>query len=54
MKKYGYSVTNVAGMDPQITKCFPLSGDARITCWSDADKYLMEQVVPIVPMEFAN
>jgi len=54
MKKYGYSITTVAGMDPQVTKCFPLNGDARVTCWADADKYLMEQVVPIVPMEFAN
>jgi hypothetical protein len=41
-------------MDPQITKCFPLSGNARITCWADADKYLMENVVPIVPTLFSN
>jgi peptide/nickel transport system substrate-binding protein len=54
MTKYGYSITDVAGMDDQITKCFPLTGDARISCWADADKYLMEQVVPIIPLTFSN
>jgi peptide/nickel transport system substrate-binding protein len=54
MKKYGYSVTKVAGMDPQVQQCFPLSGNARITCWANADKYLMENVVPIIPTLFSN
>jgi peptide/nickel transport system substrate-binding protein len=54
MKKYDYSVTDVAGMDPQVEKCFALTGDERITCWADADKYLMEQVVPIIPTLFSN
>jgi peptide/nickel transport system substrate-binding protein len=54
MKQYGYDVTTVAGMDPQIEKCFPLTGDQRIQCWVDADKYLMETVVPIIPLEFSN
>jgi peptide/nickel transport system substrate-binding protein len=54
MKKYGYSVTTVPGMDAQIEKCFPTTGDARISCWADADKYLMETVVPIVPTLFSN
>ena len=54
MRQYGYSVTKVAGMDPEITKCFPLTGDARVQCWAEADKYLMEQVVAIIPLEFSN
>ncbi len=54
MKKYGYSVTQVPSMDAQIEKCFPLTGDARVQCWADADKYLMENVVPIIPLEFSN
>jgi peptide/nickel transport system substrate-binding protein len=54
MTKYGYSIKDVAGMDDQIKKCFPLTGDERISCWSDADKYLMETVVPIIPMLFSN
>jgi peptide/nickel transport system substrate-binding protein len=54
MRQYGYSVTQVAGMDPQIEKCFPLTGDERVQCWADADRYLMEQVVAIVPLEFSN
>jgi peptide/nickel transport system substrate-binding protein len=54
MKKYGYSVTTVAGMDPQIKACFPLTGNDRVTCWSNADKYLMENVAPIIPLLFSN
>lgn len=54
LKQYGYSVSQVAGMDPEIEKCFALDGDARVQCWADADRYLMEQVVAIVPLTFPN
>jgi peptide/nickel transport system substrate-binding protein len=54
MKKYGYAVTDVPSMDAQIEKCFPLTGDERVSCWADADKYLMEQIAPIVPVIFSN
>ena len=54
MTKYGYSVKTVPSMDEQIKKCFPLTGTERITCWSDADKYLMENVVPWVPYVWNN
>lgn len=54
MTTYGYEVTNVAGMDPQIEQCFGTTGDERIQCWADADRYLMEEVVPIIPLEFSN
>ena len=29
-------------------------GDARITCWAELDKMLMEQIVPWVPYLFDN
>jgi peptide/nickel transport system substrate-binding protein len=54
MTKYGYAVKTVPSMDEQIKKCFPLTGTERITCWSDADKYLMENIVPIIPLLFSN
>jgi peptide/nickel transport system substrate-binding protein len=54
MKQYDYTVTKVPGMDAEIEKCFPMTGDARVQCWADADKYLMENVVPIIPLMFSN
>ena len=54
MKKYGYTVTEVPSMDAQIEACFPLTGDERVQCWADADKYLMESVVAVIPIEFPN
>ncbi|HXY72181.1 MAG TPA: ABC transporter substrate-binding protein [Actinomycetota bacterium] len=54
MKKFGYSITSVPSMDAQIQKCMPLTGDARINCWADADKYLMEQIAAVVPLNFTN
>ncbi len=54
MQKYGYTVTDVPSMDSQIEACFPLTGDERVQCWADADKYMMENIVPVVPMLFSN
>lgn len=55
LKKYGFPAgTTVPSMDAQIQKCIPLTGDDRVNCWADADKYLMEQVVPIIPTIFSN
>jgi peptide/nickel transport system substrate-binding protein len=54
LKQYGYTVSSVPSMDAQITKCIPLTGDDRVNCWAEADRYLMEQVVPIVPWIFSN
>jgi peptide/nickel transport system substrate-binding protein len=54
LKKYGTDVTDVPSMDPQIEKCFPLSGDARTQCWADLDKYMMENIAPVVPLIFSN
>lgn len=54
MKGYGYPVTEVPSMDSQIEGCIPLSGDERVTCWADADKFLMEDIAAIVPYLFSN
>lgn len=54
LKKFGYSVTSVPSMDAQIAKCFPLTGQDRIQCWADADKYLMENIAAVVPLVFSN
>jgi len=54
MTKYGYSVTDVPSMNSQIDACVPLTGDDRVNCWADVDKYLMENIAAIVPWVFSN
>jgi peptide/nickel transport system substrate-binding protein len=39
----------VPSVDSQLDKCAPLSGQARLTCYENLDKYLMTSVVPWVP-----
>ena len=42
-------------MDDKLAECAALpTGDARYTCWANLDKFLMEDVVPWVPMTFTN
>ncbi len=43
------NVENIPSVDEQINECEPLTGDERLTCWKELDKYLMEEVVPWVP-----
>lgn len=40
--------------EEQIDECIPLSGDQRLECWAQLDRYLMEDVVPWVPYLFDN
>jgi peptide/nickel transport system substrate-binding protein len=54
LKKYAYSVTTVPSVDDKIAECKSATGDARITCWAELDKMLMEQIVPWVPYLFDN
>jgi peptide/nickel transport system substrate-binding protein len=54
MKKYGYSITDVPSMDDKIDACVPLTGDERVTCWADVDKYLMEDIAGMIPYVFSN
>lgn len=56
LSDWGYPAgTTIPSVDDKMTACsaIPL-GDARITCWADLDKYLMEEVVPWVPKTFTN
>lgn len=54
LHKYGYKVTSVPSMDAQIKQCLPLTGDPRVQCWANADKYLMQNIAAIVPLTFNN
>jgi peptide/nickel transport system substrate-binding protein len=44
----------VPSAEEQIDTCIPLSGDARLECWAQLDRHLMEEVVPWVPYLFDN
>jgi peptide/nickel transport system substrate-binding protein len=52
-KKLGLSaesvVTGIPSVDDKIDACNVKTGDDRLKCWEDLDKYLMENVVPWVP-----
>ena len=52
LRSFGYSVTSVLGIDDRIGQCRPLSGEAQTGCWASLDQYVMEQVVPWIPLLF--
>ena len=54
LEKYDYTVTSVPSADDKIDECKSALGDARITCWAELDKLLMEEMVPWVPYLFDN
>lgn len=50
-----YPAGGVPSVDADIERCqaIPASdADARMGCWADLDKKLMEQVVPWVPLDW--
>jgi len=49
LKKNHYTTTSVPSADDKIKACGAKTGDQRVSCWADLDKYLMTQVVPWVP-----
>jgi peptide/nickel transport system substrate-binding protein len=54
LKKWGYGAKAVPDVDHQINSCLPDTGNARLTCWSNLDRDLMQNVVPWVPYLFDN
>jgi peptide/nickel transport system substrate-binding protein len=48
---WGYGVTTVASLDTKIAACIALTGQAQFECWAQADQYLMERVVPWIPLD---
>jgi hypothetical protein len=50
LRRWGYAVTRVPSVDARIDECQALVGGPQIECWTSLDQYLMEQVVPWVPI----
>jgi peptide/nickel transport system substrate-binding protein len=51
LQEWGYSVTQVPGVDDRLAACFAQSGEPQRRCWADLDQYLMETVVPWIPYQ---
>ena len=52
LRGWGYTVRTVPSVDARIQRCVVLSGRAQETCWANLDHFLMEVVVPWVPIFF--
>lgn len=54
LKEWGYTVDSVPSVDEPMKACEPLSGEARVKCYADFDRFLMEEVVPWIPTRYSN
>ncbi len=43
-------MTEVPSADSRIDRCLALTGRDQTECWVDTDRYLMEEIVPWVPV----
>ena len=46
----GFGEVEVPSLDDQINACVARTGAAQFECWAEADQYLMERIVPWVPL----
>ena len=51
LSDFGHTVTSVPSLDQRINACIALTGAAQFECWAEVDQYLMERVVPWVPID---
>lgn len=54
LRKAGYATRSVPSVDDRITDCQARIGRSQLECWAGLDQYLMEQVVPWVPVLAEN
>ena len=54
LRRWGYRTRHVLGVDDRINQCMSLTGGPQATCLTGLDQYLMETVVPWVPLMFEN
>jgi peptide/nickel transport system substrate-binding protein len=54
LAKEGATVRGVPSVDPQIVACIEQTGAAGVGCWTRLDQYLVTQVMPAVPLAFAQ
>jgi peptide/nickel transport system substrate-binding protein len=54
LRRWGYSVQKVPSVDDRIRECVALVAGPQTQCWASLDQYLMERVVPWVPLVFES
>jgi hypothetical protein len=54
LRRWGYGVTRVPSVDNRIGECAALVAGPQTQCWASLDQYLMERVVPWVPLVFES
>ena len=50
LQEVGYATRSVPSVDDRITDCQARVGRSQLECWTGLDQYLMEQVVPWIPV----
>ncbi len=50
LRTWGYTIESVPSVDARITACRDAAAEDQARCWSDVDRYLMDEVVPFVPL----
>ncbi len=54
LRRWGYRVRRVPSVDDRIAECSALAAGPQTQCWASLDQYLMERVVPWVPLAFES
>src|SRR5262249_16240431 len=52
LARWGYGSRAVPSVDGAIDQCRPLVGGTAVACWAELDEYLMEKVVPWIPLVY--
>jgi len=50
LRGWGYEVEDVPSIDDRIDRCMSLLDTEQVACWAELDQYLMEEIVPWVPL----
>ena len=50
LHRYGFPVTKVPSVDARLEQCRGLLFSAAARCWADVDQFVMEELVPAVPI----
>lgn len=54
LARWGYRVRSVPSVDDRINQCLALTGVPQQQCWIAMDQYMMEKIVPWIPLFSEN
>lgn len=50
LHRWRYTTDRVPNIDEQINRCMVRTGREQIVCWAELDQYLMNEIVPWIPI----